>query len=718
MSISNLSNPKSILAKLLAQENLSIEHRKTATASFDPVNRVLCLPIWKDMSSDLYDLLVGHEVGHAWETPPKGWHTAIEEKGKGFKSFLNVVEDARIERAIKNRYPGLRAPFYRGYNELMQQDFFGLDKMKVDLKDLTLIDRLNLHFKVGPFINVPFHDEEQIYVDRMNNLSTWDEVYQLASELYLIHEDKDTRFDLDEMEWKESYDDGDEDFDDYEEYESDDERQGKNRKGGKYNPEAKTDSHFRDREQELIADHMKPYVYCNLPEVDPREFIIHYKDIYSNSDFSKIDNFEEVFKKFYGSDDIGKYKDKLDVFNSATLFREYREKNLKYIQYLVKEFELKRNAAQYARASVSKSGELDLEKVWAYKLKEDLFKRITKIPHGKNHGMVMFVDWSGSMTENLSNTIEQTLILSDFCKKVGIPFEVYAFTDNHNTFRYYRGNTKRLLKREEKSLFLDFNGVNLLNFLSSSMSSSEYRKAQYRLLQIAEGYRRSYDYKQEQNLYFLDKAKSHSLPGDIGLSGTPLDEAIVLAHYIVPHFKTINKLDIVNTIFLTDGDGNENTALIQGGNLVPFRYLAQSPTYNLVLKDKQTGLMAVAKPGQPVTVALLSLLKTRTDTNLVGYFISNRSMRSTIINMATHYGQFIPIEEAMKEHRKYKYYGMAGTGYDKYFLVLNKDMEIQDSNLDTNGDNSKNALRKAFIVNQKNKLLNRVLITKFIEQIA
>ena len=103
MSLSNIANPKSILAKLLAQENLIVEHKKTHTASFDPKNRVLTLPIWKEMSVDIYDLLVGHEVGHAWETPPQGWHTAIEKKGKGFRSFLNVVEDARIEKKIKKQ---------------------------------------------------------------------------------------------------------------------------------------------------------------------------------------------------------------------------------------------------------------------------------------------------------------------------------------------------------------------------------------------------------------------------------------------------------------------------------------------------------------------------------------------------------------------------------------------------------------------------------------
>ena len=60
---------KGTLAKLLATENLTVEHRKVTTASFDVVNRVLILPIWKTASNTVYDLLVGHEVGHALYTP-------------------------------------------------------------------------------------------------------------------------------------------------------------------------------------------------------------------------------------------------------------------------------------------------------------------------------------------------------------------------------------------------------------------------------------------------------------------------------------------------------------------------------------------------------------------------------------------------------------------------------------------------------------------------
>ena len=55
---------KETLAKLLATENLIVEHRKVGTASFDVDKRVLTLPMWERASNRVYDLLVGHEVGH------------------------------------------------------------------------------------------------------------------------------------------------------------------------------------------------------------------------------------------------------------------------------------------------------------------------------------------------------------------------------------------------------------------------------------------------------------------------------------------------------------------------------------------------------------------------------------------------------------------------------------------------------------------------------
>ena len=52
---------KNQLAKLLAEENIFVQHDPNArTASFDVKQRVLTLPVWKDVSAQLVDMLIGH----------------------------------------------------------------------------------------------------------------------------------------------------------------------------------------------------------------------------------------------------------------------------------------------------------------------------------------------------------------------------------------------------------------------------------------------------------------------------------------------------------------------------------------------------------------------------------------------------------------------------------------------------------------------------------
>ena len=104
---------KGQLAKLLATEDLIIENKEVRTASFNVDSRVLTLPIWKFRSVDVYDLLVAHEVGHALFTDPRDW--SVEDKWQDVPpNFVNITEDARIEKLMKRKYAGLSKTFYRG----------------------------------------------------------------------------------------------------------------------------------------------------------------------------------------------------------------------------------------------------------------------------------------------------------------------------------------------------------------------------------------------------------------------------------------------------------------------------------------------------------------------------------------------------------------------------------------------------------------------------
>jgi hypothetical protein len=195
----NMALNKSQLAKLLATENLTVVHNSSArTASFDTEKRILTLPVWMNMTADVYDLLTGHEVGHALYTDSKelteglkALHSKLypnddfetSRSARVLHQVVNVVEDPRIEKLTKRRYPGIKAPFNRGYKILWEQGLFGAADQNVS--HLSLTDRINLHFKVGTHISVPFSAEERVFVTMIENAETMDDVFAIAEAIVL-----------------------------------------------------------------------------------------------------------------------------------------------------------------------------------------------------------------------------------------------------------------------------------------------------------------------------------------------------------------------------------------------------------------------------------------------------------------------------------------------------------------------------------------------------
>jgi hypothetical protein len=193
---------KSQLAKLLATEDLVVEHKKVETACFNVHTRVLTLPMWERASNTVYDLLVGHEVGHALYTPDEDWL----EKVKVPPQFVNVVEDARIEKLMKRRYAGLAKTFYAGYKELADDDFFQIGDDK--LETYNLADRANLWFKIGNYIDIPIErGEETEIINLIADTETFTDVLNAAEALYKYCKQKqqeETKISLDNLESQQS----------------------------------------------------------------------------------------------------------------------------------------------------------------------------------------------------------------------------------------------------------------------------------------------------------------------------------------------------------------------------------------------------------------------------------------------------------------------------------------------------------------------------------
>ena len=719
---------KSTLAKLLAEEDIFVVHKKMDTAYFNAKSRELGLPIWKDeeMTKDIYDLMVCHEIAHALWTPLDMLEDAQVRKIN--HSFVNIIEDARIERMVQDRYPGAVAVFNRGYNDLTAKDFFGIgDK---DTAELNLIDRINLFFKKQ---KVEFSADEKVWVKRVAETKTPNDVLDLAEELYAWmaenapeENDDDNRMIDPNGESSEGDDgeetgegdapadeEGDEDGNDAptgdagddgnddnnsnaktEEGESSEEG-GLDSTGPSGPPKAETDTDANNAGEMLVDKNATERTYGRIPALKDN-LIMPFSEIVERATvhYNKSDSTNWVNAR------------KLEI---ATL----KDDSKKTVGYMVKEFEMKKAADQYARASVSKTGSLDMGQLHTYKYNEDIFKKVTTLPGATNHGMVMVLDWSGSMYDNLKGTLSQLFNLVWFCRRTQIPFEVYAFSNHPSVCDDYSlPHSGPNFKAGDLAL----NNFKLLNFFSNKMNVKDEIAMMEALWMIAS--------------YYSDRDYNDGIPAMypsfLNLGGTPLNDAIIAMMEIVPKFKRDTGVQKVNTIFLTDGASHSTPGV--------YDYSLDTKTGehykitgrlrgNIIITDPKT-LKSYEVDGYNITDGLLRILKDRVpDMNLIGFFIAG-SGRSGRVDKRVLYNlqrdaSMDKIMEQVRFMNKNKFLAIASKGYDEMYVLPSKGMMVENDGLsDDLVGASKAKLKTAFGKSMKNKVESRVLLNKFVKLVA
>ena len=701
---------KGNLARLLATENLIVEHRNTTTASFDVDRRILTLPNWDRASSIVYDMLVGHEVGHALFTPNEDWREIADCP----KDFVNVVEDARIEKLMKRKYPGLRKSFAGGYKELNDQDFFGI--ADEDLSKLSLIDRINLHFKVGSSAMIPFSIEEQVFVARTDVAETFEEVCQIAVDVYEFSKQENVVEQTPEFQPPGSAESETESVDDEQSEQQNNSMAGINNAGPIEGPEkqeeeeeeeedvegpsggntSQTQRSFDSSAQDLTDRWSSSNIhYVEIPDtVDTSDYIADWKEVHA-----WIDEFRQRF------DNDDRY------YNVDKSYMKFRKESQKEVSYLVKEFECRKSADAYARAGQSKTGVLDTSKLHTYKYNEDLFKKVTVLPDGKNHGMIFILDWSGSMGNELFGTVKQLLNLTAFCKKVHIPFEVYAFTNEwciverikNDTDRYDHFNEEECDCTEGK-IFLNKGRFHLINFVSSNSNSKDYERMCLNL------YREAYAY-----TYHVTY---HTTPG-ITLSGTPLNEAIVMLNYMIPEFKQQNDLQKVNVCVLTDGESCQATYGRKFYNDHKDEYYVRPRRVDhyTILRDRKTGRTYPSGGGwAEMTNNFITQVHDRNPgVNVIGFRIMGGTGLSSFVS------QYADISQYDKVQRQWKKERSAILPMPKSYsalYVLNNNSLNQDAEFEVETGASKGEITKAFKKMLGKKSTNKKLLSSFIEYIA
>ena len=704
------------LARLLATEDLIVEHKKVDTACFNVHTRCLTLPLWEKASDSVYNMLVLHEISHSLWTPNIDW----SKNHKIPQQFINVCEDVRVEKLCKRKYPGSPKSFYAGYKELAEQDFFLIDD--TDLETYNLADRVNLYFKIGNYVDVPIQvGEETEIANLIANAETFDDVLIAAKVLYEYCKQKQQEeiesspdsqetsqsgasdaMNQDEGGGEESENEQPGETDSYggtAQQDQSTQSQGGHQGSEKAEPEVKTMDTLEESLKDLIGGSGAESVYLELPQLDLKRVIVPNAEIHSKCKenwSSYLEHYEYQYSDIFGEVD--------------RKFVDFKRSAQKEVNYLVKEFECRKAADSYARSTTARTGVLDCSRIHSYKYSEDLFKKITTLADGKNHGLVFVLDWSGSMASVMSDTVKQLFNLIWFCKKVAIPFEVYAFTHDYPLISYDaegKSIIRKLSYQKKDNMIRVEEHFSMMNLLTSKVNNKTLDEQMKNIFRLAHHFQESYSCK-------------YNVPMGLSLSGTPLNEALISLHQILPQFQKQNKLQKVQCVILTDGEANApkyHHEFIRKWEENPYMGTC-SIGPNSFLRDRKTGnTYSLGSSWWKFTdVILHNLRDTFVNTNFIGIrVIESRDAGNFIRRYCGYSGS--DYDDVMNSWKKEKSFTLKTSGYHAYFGISSTSIS-QDTEFSVSEDASKSQIKTAFVKSLKSKKMNRRILGEFVSLVA
>ena len=697
---------KSMVAKLLAREDITIQRGNYETASFDVKNRVLQLPLWDGISNDVLDLFIGHEISHALHTPENG----IDAFLKRFKnvpfSLCNIVEDVRIERLVQKEYPGLIRSFTNGYKDLYDRDFFKLDETPIS--ERGFVDRLNIKAKLRKLVDVEFSDEEQKLVDLVYAAETYEDVLDACEEIIKFVDENEKPEDEDNNESSDSSDDSNDDSSEETESTSSnddsDSEETDNSQGDFMSTDddestdlSNYDDDWSDDGEEAETEESKPTPGRYASDSDEALNDSMKDTRVSNGDddhwnCNSVHNFVDATKEMinhtiFTYDELEKSRDEWTGYGSekkseyADDYLEFKRTTKKYVAALKREFDMKKAAYQYSRATVSKTGKLDVNKIHSYKYSEDIFNSVTTLANAKNHGMLFYIDMSGSMSYNIGTIYKQAINLAMFCQGVGIPFEVYGFTS---------GNRRDVNFEAPNCTFSRMDDLQMIQLLSSDLKGAKFNKAC-------------------KDMYVASRMLDcHDTPSNLeGLGGTPMSEAIIVSTHIAKDFIARHKPQNVTTMWLTDGEGFGLGMSERGSKFI-----------GKIAGGKQITISDTRH--KHVTPVLFDNYRAVTGSNVIHFFLTNCKE-----DVRQQY--WYVTNDEWKQYRTENIFMRDGEcGFDRSFILKAANRRYDENNLDSDtsfGDVdtrelSDSALKNAFIKHNKKNKGQRIFVNKFVEMVA
>ena len=698
-----------VFARLLAAENLAVVHDASAeTASFDLDSRVLTLPVWDTMSGHVYDMLVSHEVSHALHTPLEGWKKELDAAGANaslVQHYINVVEDVRIERMIQAKFPGLR-PDYKAGRQWMKQHIMGDVLADVANGKAHSIDHVNL-FAKGMLDATDLTADEMAMYDRCYACETFDEVVALAKEfINELPEQEQNGGDASDGNAQGEGQEGGEGAHGDEQAEGNaqgDDNANANGEGQDQSENAQANSEAKgDGSMESAADAKDDG--SNADSNDQRSEAAKKMDaamkglVNQSASEHQMRNLPVVGKRMNDflitADEIINSHVGVTITANSIATRNYtnlQQEQKAMVNHMVNLFNQKRSATAHKRARRAKTGVLDTVKMTNYKWSEDIFRQIKVMPEGKNHGFFMLVDWSGSMSDKIIETVKQTIMLAEFCRRVNVPFRVAAFS---STGAEYLRNKERAeyVKGDLEPLY----GTCLVEYLSSDLKKADFDKAATIFFDGAIG--STYD----RTSYRCSGHKFDSL------GSTPLDEGIMIASERMMQMRAAGKCEIMNLIILTDGEASSNMFVSKGWGRQDHGATITDPISGLRFNTKNNWNTV-----RQSTKMALDVLRARVgQVNIVGIFLASNKRDYTDF----FHGQR-DLDGAAQWDPKQRLYPVDLDGYEKYFIFVTNAKPVKG--LDSvNAADSKAKVRNALIREGKDRKDRKTFLNQLFDMVA
>ena len=763
-------NVKSGLARLMAAENITVIHSpKAKTASFDILNRVCRLPMLDDMGGHVYDAFIAHEIGHALYTPyNEAQYDAVMKEIP--KVFLNITEDARIEKMIKRKYPGTVKDFYKMYKQFStpESDFFGIKDKK--LENLTLIDRINLHFKIGAVMKIPFHKTELPLVKLVSEEVTFEDAIEAAKKVYDFMKANGTLVEITRKELKDAQaknkknknepkdgpesitvlkdgkkEKGEDNGEDSKDNKETEKQEGENEDGTEQSATDKGDSDGEqgdsdsamgqsdstgedaednqsegngDGEQQAdgneegagtdqtpehdadgeVSGESKDGVNQTGGEVTPdagatqgsfdksmsTKFLGNKKGNEHTQHFGDIARHDDTWKN---------YIKELAVPHGVSVdaYNRYIKSISPTVNMMVSYFNMKKSAKDYTRSQTTKSGELDVDQLSNYKLSEDIFLRNEISFDSQNHGMLMMVDWSSSMSTYLKYTIKQLIVLTEFCRKAQIPFEVYGFTSGKNHF-----TSKNSAQPNTIEANMD---VRIFKMFSSSDSNQRYKTLSAHIYNNT-----------------VDALKPYSVHD---MQSTPISSMAFLSEYMINDFKKRFNRD--KTIFVMLSDGEETDYLYSDSKMVHPNH----PDTIMVMRDSQTGKNYTynGKIDGGLFHTVFKYVKEKTGVSkMMGFFVTNGIKSNTVRTVSPRRQYSVMVTEVERQFKSDKFVEFGkDVAFDKYFVIsiANFDVNLdQAPDLDINQWSTPKQKQKAISTFLEARTKPLIFMRTFTEEIS